>query len=325
MTSLPKQKNSGAGENGSKNNNSGATKYEGFELGILYDLIFCLSKNAKTSILFSVGLGILMNSSDTASDIWIFTILLNRNFIALAIVLFGIDFIPGIIVSLHQATSSQWKYFTTKEKLFSTAMLTVQPFSLVLTNFAWLSNISNDHRHFMARLSTVIHGCLESPMQFVMLGYLWSKGYLKTPWEEYSVWMDRNNNAIPVGNVAGTFSLTVTVIGILKGTLDIFEAHDEKYRFFVFTIINTTFRVLSFTYCIQIFDTYFYVLPFLGVLIFINGVLYLCRSDYHGKMIGTISSVICSPFSDRIKSGILIFISPFILISEFKISIIKAI
>ena len=270
------------------------SKYDNLELGVLQDFLYWICKNAKASILLAVGIGIIMNSSDTGSDIWICKLLFDRNLIELAMVLIGIDFFPGLMLTAHHVTSVGWTKISQKKKFFTVGLLIIQPFSVIVTNTAWLANVANSHWHLMSRLSMLLHGCVESPLQFVFIVYIWSKGYLRTPWEEYSILKDRNGNTVALGNIAGSFSLVLSTIGIIKGALDVFESHDAKFKFFTFTAINVTYRIVSYAYFIQMFDTWIYVVPLVAMILIPNTIIVLRRATFHGKRIGILTSVICS-------------------------------
>merc|ERR1712223_110061 len=112
--------------------------------------------------------------------------------------------------------------------------------------------------------------------------YMWSKGYLRTPWEETSRFVDRNGNAWSVGNIWGTMSLTLTIVGMIKGCLDSFESTDEKFKFFVFSSINMTYRIGSLAFYSQFFDDPQYLLILLVPLVVVTFLLFLRRSGHHG-------------------------------------------
>jgi hypothetical protein len=271
--------------------------YGNLELGVLQNVLYLLSKSAKASILLAVWFGIVMNTSDTGSDVWIFTILMSRQLVGLAWISLGTDFLPGIMVTLHHITSSGWSQISRTQKIVSVGLLTIQPFSLIVTNLTWMADIGNEHWHYMSRLSTIIHGAIESPIQLIFLVYLWSKGFIRPPWEESSILKDRNGNSVALGNIAGTFSLTLSVIGIIKGALDVFESHDSKFKFFVFTAINITYRVCSYAYFIQYFDSWFYIAPLVVLILVPNSCMFLRlhgSTGYQGKRIGLVSSILCS-------------------------------
>ena len=257
-------------------------------------MMFALSKSAKISILLTVGINIIMNTSDTGSDIGMFAVLMNRGFLSLAFVLLGLDFLPGVIVTIHHINSTAWSIITLKQKILSVLLLAVQPFSVIITNCFWIMNIDNNHCHLMARLSTVLHESMESPLQLLMIFYLWSKGYIPLPWEQTSVFTDHNGNDTNFGNFAAIFSLCFSLLGVLKGAVDIYEAHEEKYAFLVFTFSNITFRVLSFAFFIQYYDEWIYILPLVMIILLINAWFFLRRANRHGSSIGLLSSILCS-------------------------------
>ena len=271
-----------------------ASVYSKFELGLLQSLLMFLTKSAKASLYLTIAINAIMNTSDTASDIGMFNVLMSRDLRSIAFILLAIDYLPGILVNLHQLTSSSWKEFTRTQQIGSVLLLIVQPFSVMVTSVSWMFNIQSDHRHYLSRLSSVIHGHLESPLQMAFFIYMWSKGYLRTPWEETSRFVDRNGNAWSMGNVWGTMSLTLTIVGMIKGCLDSFESTDEKFKFFVFSSINMVYRIGSLSVYSQFFDDPQYLLMLLVPLLIVTYFLFLRRSGLQGKKISILSSVVCS-------------------------------
>ena len=281
-------------DNNLENHSEEDRKYLRYNLGLLQSLLMVLTRNAKASLFLAIATNAILNTSDTASDVGMFNWLLIRDLQSMAYILFSIDFLPGVLVTLHHTTSTTWTTISRRQQIGSVLLLLVQPFSVIVTTVAWMFNIESEHRHFLSRLSTIIHGHLESPLQFAFFIYLWSKGYLRTPWEETSQFVDQNGNTWSMGNVLGTLSLTMTICGMLKGCLDSFESNDLKFKFFVFSSLNMVYRIGSVAFYSQYFNDPIYISIFLILIISITLILFLRRGHLHGKRISVISSVICS-------------------------------
>ena len=281
------------GEN-TREKDSSNNKYTRYNLGLLHSFLLWVLKNSMASLLLAIAFNALLNTSDTASDIGMFKLLLSRDFGILAFILLGIDFLPGILVNIHHVTSSTWKKISRRQRIGSVALLLLQPFSVMLTSFVWMLDIENDYYHYLSRLSTIIHGHLESPLQFVFFFYLWSKGYMRTPLEETSIFIDRNGNYLPFGNIAGTFSLSFTISGMVKGALDTFESNDSKFKFLTFSSVNMVFRIFSLAFYVQFYDHVVYISFLVLPIMLINAILFSRRAEHHGKGISVISSLICS-------------------------------
>ena len=261
---------------------------------MLQSFLILLTNNIRVSVYLTIAINAAMNTSDTISDIGMFWKLLGRDLPSIAIMLLCIDFFPAMLVTVHHLTSSTWKILTGRQKIGSLLLLAFQPFSVLLTSFAWMCDVQSDYRHYLSRLSTLIHGHLESPLQMGFFIYMWSKGYLRTPWEETSMFVDRNGNKWSMGNVLTTISLTLTIGGMIKGCLDSFESTDKKFQFLCFSTINMVYRIGSLAFYIQYFDDYKYILPVILPLLGISSIIFLRRSERHGKRISVLSSVFCS-------------------------------
>ena len=262
---------------------------------MLQSFLILLTNNIRASVYLTIAINAGMNTSDTISDIAMFWKLLDRDLPFIAIMLLCIDFFPAMLVTVHHLTSSTWKILTGRQKIGSLLLLVIQPFSVLLTSFAWMCDVQSDYRHYLSRLSTLIHGHLESPLQMGFFIYMWSKGYLRTPWEETSMFVDSNGNKWSMGNVVTTLSLTLTIGGMIKGCLDSFESTDKKFQFLCFSTINMVYRIGSLAFYIQYFDDYRYILfPLILPLLGISSIIFLRRSERHGKKISVLSSVFCS-------------------------------
>ena len=209
---------------------------------MLQSLLHFLTKNIKGSLYLTIIINAIMNSSDTSSDLAMCHWLLARDLESVALTLLCVDFLPGLLTTLHHITSSTWRTLTTTQKIGSVLLLILQPFNVMMTSIAWMFDIRNEYRHYLCRLTSLIHGHLESPLQMAYFVLMWSKGYLRTPWEDTSMFVDQNGNAWSMGNVLGTLSLTLTIVGMIKGCLDSFESTDLKFQFLAFSSINMTFR-----------------------------------------------------------------------------------
>ena len=269
-------------------------KYLRYNLGLLQSLLMVLTQNAKGSLLLAITTNAILNMSDTASDIGMANWLLIRDLQCMAYILLSIDFFPALLVTLHHTTSKTWSKISRRQQIGTALLLLVHPFSVIATAVAWMLKIESEHRHYLSRLSTIIHGHLESPLQLALFIYLWSKGYIRTPWEETSQFTDQNGNTWSMGNVLGTLSLTMTICGMCKGCMDSFESTDMKFKFFTFSSLNMVYRIGSVAFYSQYFNDPLYISIFLTLLIAITLVLFLRRGKLHGKRISVISSVICS-------------------------------
>lgn len=278
-------------EDATRNDDTPESIYDLLTLGLIQTIVYSLSGDKKTSIFSAIAFGIAIASADTISDCFLFSSLLKRKFFTTAYIMLSVDLFPGAIVFLHHATSSVWTENTWVQRILSVLLLPIQPFSLIVTNFTWMLSLGSDHRHYLARLSSIIHGITEGPIQFMIITYLWSKGMIQLPWEESTWIVDENKNVLPLGKV-GAISLTFTTIGIIKGAMEIFEAPEDKFQIVVFTSLSITFRLLSFCLLVQFYKSLSAI--FFVTLGVINILMFLLRSELKHSWIGVVSSCACS-------------------------------
>ena len=208
------------------------------------------------------------------------------------------DFIPGVFLLMHHYSSLAWSKSTRAGKIRTILLFLLQPFALFFTHVTWFSSLSNaiqsqdqDHRHYLARLSALFHGLIEGPLNFILVGYMWSKGILPLPWQEVTTFTDSNLNVIYMGKITTT-SLVLTTIGILKASVDVFEGYNDKLKIVLFGITNISFRVLSFTFLTQFLDEW--VISLFLLILIINLLTLLKTNENQGTWIAMISSIVCS-------------------------------
>ena len=170
--------------------------YQNLALGLIMTLAFRLCGNVRTAAITAIVLTIFVSSFDTSSDLFLTIFYLSQGLTTLSVLVLLCDYFPGIAVLAHHMSSDSWNNSTIKEKTYAILALACQPFSLLITNIVWFLDVSNKHNHRLARLSTVLHGCLEAPMQFIILLYAQSKGIIPLPWMQSISVMDSNDNVL---------------------------------------------------------------------------------------------------------------------------------
>ena len=272
--------------------------YVDLQLGLVQTLIFKLSGNKKISVNSQIIFSTILSIVDIITDILLFIKLWYQKYFLMASLLAIFDFIPGVFLLMHHYSSLAWSKSTPTGKFRTVLLFLLQPFALFFTHVIWFSSLSNairsqeqDHRHYLARLSALFHGLIEGPLNFILVGYMWSKGILPLPWQEVTTFTDSNLNVIYLGKITTT-SLVFTTIGILKASVDVFEGYDDKLKIVLFSTTNILFRVLSFTYLTQFLDEW--VISLFLLILIINLVTLLKTNEEQGTWIAMISSIVCS-------------------------------
>ena len=250
-------------------------KYERLHLGLLQTLIFWISKSAKRAVITTIAINIILCSSDTTSDVSLCLFYFGRGLFYLAVATLLCDYVPGLIVFLHHLTSDDWKKSSRKMKLMSICALTLHPFSLLVTNLLWALDLQSQPKHKLARLSTILHGCTEAPMQFVLMLCAFSWAILPLPWVQTTTIVDSNDNVLSLGKIT-VVVFALTCIGIVKGSGAAFEAHDieEELIAMNWAMLHLCFRLVSAVFVIIVLGIFsipiFVVQPIANYLVLLK-------------------------------------------------------
>ena len=117
-----------------------------------------------------------MSLADTVSDLVVaFTLIFAGNYYWGFMVIL-IDYIPSWDLFVHNCTSKKWRKFKgIQEKIVAIIFLIISPFDTALFNLRWLDKFETvdhdtfDFLHHNARMSQLLSGSLESPIQIVLL------------------------------------------------------------------------------------------------------------------------------------------------------------
>ena len=271
------------------------TPYEKLSLGLVMTLALKLSGNIKTAAITAISLNIFVSSFDTTSDIGMSLFYLYQELPTLALLVLLCDYLPGVVVLAHHMGSDSWQSSTRKEKTYAILTLACQPFSLLITNIGWLLDISSKKKHRLARLSTVLHGCLEAPMQFMILLFAQSKGIVPLPWMQTTSISDSNDNVLHLGQIT-IFSLTFSCIGLLKAASECFEIRSFKRQVLaaIYAMVHQTYRVFSMIYTLIVLGIF--SAPLFGIVVLVNYVVLMYNDQHKRKWASTVSSLAVSVF-----------------------------
>ena len=186
--------------------------------------------------------------------------------------------------------------------------LIISPFSMPLFYIHWLVgfNKSDDATfeflHHNARLSQLLVGSVESPLQIMMLFVLWSEGKLTPPWTENFVITDLIGRKIDFNIAPGILSLVISVAVILKSSLEIAETRSKGENLAVcgYAFCNFAFRLGSFTFAIIYFREWSIIL--FGIIGYLNVVSIIQDNSSERKSYSIITSAVISMFAPFISS-----------------------
>ena len=273
----------------------GDVHYQRLRLGLIMKLAFCLYGNIRKAALTAIWLTIFINSVDTSSDICLLIFYLSQGLTILAVSVAISDYFPGLLVLAHHYNSESWKTSTYKQKCWAVGVLVLQPFTSLVTNIAWLCDVTSIQNHRLARISTVLHGSVEAPVQFIILLYAYSKEVLPLPWDYSSNIVDNKGNILPLGKIS-IFSLVFTCIGLLKASCETFELHSVKEQIFasIYALINLFFRITSMAYILIYLENF--SIPCFVAILGTNYLILMCNNETNRTRASTSSTLFVSAF-----------------------------
>jgi hypothetical protein len=274
------------------------------DLGMVHTLLKILLKNVsdKVNCILTIFTSILISLSDTISDIVVAITLFAAHHHTWAIIVIVMDYLPGWTLAAHNYLSNKWKTTNVgvKEKVISIIFLIFSPFATALCHLRWLWHFESedselfDYLHHNSRLSQLLNGSYESPIQIVILFLLWATNKLEVPWSSVTCITDSINRKVCLGVVPGILSLTISTLSLMKGSLDVSEGRTwaEKFDVCVYSLCNYSFRLPSIALAILYFNEWS-LICFVPILI-CNIVLFIRYSPDKRYDISVITSVITS-------------------------------
>ena len=254
---------------GTDSNSDDGVHYQRLRLGLIMTIAFRICGNRRTAALTAIYITILINSFDTTSDLCLVLFYISHGLPILAVSVAVSDYFPGILVLAHHFNSEAWRGSTAKQKCYTVFVLALQPFTALVTNIAWLFNIASRQQHRLARISTVLHGAVEAPVQCIILCFVFSKSILPLPWSQSTNVVDSRGNILSLGNIS-IFSLVFTIFGLLKASCEVFELDSIKEQIFasIYSLINLAFRIISMAYILTYLEIF--SVPCFLVILLVN-------------------------------------------------------
>lgn len=230
------------------------TRWNQIDLGLMPKIFKGVFVNISDKVagILTILTTITMSLSDIISDILVAISLFTIGEYTMGFFVLLVDFIPSWTLATHNLLSGKWKSITiSKDKYATVFLVLISPFSSVLFHVRWLAQFESadeemfEYLHHNSRLSQLLNGSYESPLQIVILLILWGSGTLKLPWMEDKCFTDSKGRVICLGILPAIFSLTISMLSIVKGSLDISEGRSwqEKFIVFVYALCNYMFRL----------------------------------------------------------------------------------
>ena len=234
-------------------------------LGLVLAIATCLFKNnvsTRSKLIFVMTVKMAISLSDSGSDFFVAASLFSEDFGTWAIIVLGVDYIPGWLVLVSNISTDAWREVNYKQRLITIMISMFAPVSTPLFQLRWLLNFDMSHNkifsynHFNARLSELVGVAFESPVQMVMVVVLYTKGKLTLPWNIKSEICDSLGNTLNLGAAPGIFSLLMSFTSIANGSFEVSEAKSGKQKAVIsaYAFSSAMFRIISYTLFIVFFN-----------------------------------------------------------------------
>ena len=279
------------------------------DLGLLnkiFRFVFQITSD-KASCICTILTKIAMSFFDIVSDIIVACNLFKVQKYGFGVIVLIVDYLPGWVLILHNTVSETWRTVTTsKDKVVSISLLLLSPFSSALCHFRWLVEFESadedwfNYLHHNSRLSQLLNVSYESPLQIVILLILWGNGSFELPWSKHTY---EDSQGRQVGIYPGLFSLTISSLSILIGSLDISEGRiwQEKLIVFVYALCDYLFRLPTIALLVLYFGIEWSSIIFLSLII-VSLILMRWYDQLKRQEISTFTSVLLAPISPFIAS-----------------------
>ena len=235
-------------------------RWNKLDLGFVQSIVAKWFKNIsrKATMIWAILSNIVFSLFDTGTDLAVAITLFSNGEYGYGSVVLLLDYLPGWELLIHNLCSERWRNLKSpKQKIITIAFLIASPFSLPLFFVHWLTVFETandetfDYLHHNARLSQLLMGSVESPLQVMMLSVLWAEGKISLPWLEGVHYTDSEGNTLDFGIP----SLAMSLVVILKGSLEIAECKSigENLAVCGYAVCNFVFRLGSFALAIIYF------------------------------------------------------------------------
>ena len=286
-------------------------RWEQIDLGLIQTIFSLWFKNVsqRVSVTLSIISTIIFSLLDNFSDFYVAYTLFYKEEWTYGCIVIICDYIPGWQLAIHNVYFKSWKkWIRANQQIITLVFLLVSPLSLPLFFLQWLilfdSTDQNtfNYLHHNARLSQLLNGSVESPLQIVILFILWGEGKLDTPWTRSTVLSDSIGNELDLGALPGMLSLVMSAIVILKGSLEVVESTNWREKFVVcgYALSNFIFRLSSFVLSLMYFREWSALL--FGTIFIINVTTIIRYDSGKRKRISVITSAIISMFTPFVSS-----------------------
>ena len=252
----------------------------------------------------------LISIADTVTDFVVaFTLIFAKHY-NWAIAVIVIDYLPSWNILVHNLTSSRWRRFKDAKERFATLIfLLLSPFSMALFHLRWIAKFETsdqdtfDFLHHNSRLSNILCGSFESPVQIILLIILYGREKLDSPFDDSSsCFTDTIGRQLCLGILPGILSMLNSIVSLLKASLEISEgkSFEDKIYILIYAFTNYVFRLPSIALLILYFNEW--AAAILAVILMANFIVIIRYDKEKRKDFSVFSSAIIASVSPFISS-----------------------
>ena len=287
-------------------------RWKTIEFGIVSSVLKLILVNIcdKVCGIITILLSAFLSIADTVSDLVVAFSLIYSGHYYWGCIVIVVDYLPSWDLLIHNCTSEKWRTFKgTKENVMTMIFLLISPFATALFNLRWLDKFETadqdtfDFLHHNARMSQLLSGSFESPIQIILLFILYGENKLDSPLTPHSNCVtDRIGRQLCFGILPGVISFLSSILTILKGSLEISEGQnwEEKICILVYASSNFAFRLPSLALLVLFFDEW--AIGIVLTLIMINVLIIFRFNEDNRKEISIFSSAIIATVTPFVVS-----------------------
>ena len=296
----------------SNRTNNMVERWKMIDFGVLSKMLKLVLVNICDKIcgIITILMTTLLSIADTVSDIVVASSLIYSGHYYWGCIVIFVDYLPSWDLLIHNCTSEKWRNFKgTQEKLMTVLFLVISPFATALFNLRWLDKFETadqdtfDFLHHNARMSQLLSGSFESPIQIILLFILYGENKLDSPLTPHlNCVTDSIGRRLCFGILPGILSFLSSVIAILKGSLEISEGQswEEKFFILVYASTNFAFRLPSLALLVLFFDEW--SIGIVLLLVIINFFVIFRFEENKRKDISIFSSAIIATVTPFVSS-----------------------
>ena len=173
-----------------------------------------------------------------------------------ALIVFVTDYATSFLNVIHFMTVSMqndMRWYVTLPEVF--VFLALNPIAPAVNCLLWMifrileKQRMIRHYRFLSKLTCLINGTFESPVQIILTLFFFITGRILPPWLDTTEFMDSLGNKISLGAYISVVSFTLCWISLFKNVADSYQCEGlrDLLTVIAFVLPNVLFRIFSYT------------------------------------------------------------------------------